>query len=311
MVAPLMVAPLSATGKKGQHRAMTATVPIPGDAGSTLRFRTIWISDVHLGTRGCKAEYLIDFLDRTDSESLYLVGDIIDGWRLKKTWYWPATHNQVVQRVLRKAQAGTTVVFVPGNHDEFLRDYAGLTFGDIPVVMEAYHETADGRRLWIIHGDAFDGVVRYAKWLAFLGDACYNVAVGLNNWLNFARRQLGLHYWSLSAYLKSKVKNAVAFVDDFERTVAEQARKRDVAGVICGHIHKAEIRDVDGILYCNDGDWVESCTALVEHPDGHLEILRWAEISDLASRSGRRQTLGEADAAAEPAVDTPHAARSV
>ena len=242
------------------------------------KYRAIWISDIHLGTRGCKAEFLLDFLKCTESEYLYLVGDIFDGWRLKQTWYWPQSHNDVVQKLLRKARKGTKLIYVPGNHDEILRQYTGNHFGGVEVMHEAIHVTADGRRLLVLHGDQFDGIVRYAKWLAFLGDSAYALALSINNWFNLARRRLGLGYWSLSAYLKNKVKNAVKFIDNYEHAVVEEARRRNVDGVVCGHIHKAELSEIEGILYCNDGDWVESCTALVEHRDGRMEILNWAEI---------------------------------
>ncbi|MCK6452436.1 MAG: UDP-2,3-diacylglucosamine diphosphatase [Alphaproteobacteria bacterium] len=239
------------------------------------RYRSIWISDVHLGTRGCKAEFLLDFLRHTESDHLYLVGDIIDGWRLKRSWYWHQTHNDVIQKLLRKARKGTNVVYVAGNHDEVLRDYLGLQLGGVMLMGEAVHETADRRQLLVIHGDAFDGVVRYAPWLARLGDKAYSLALAANNALNLARRRLGYPYWSFSAVLKAKVKNAVKYVDDFERALAAEARRRGVDGVVCGHIHKAEIRTVDGVLYCNDGDWVESCTALVESHEGDLSIVHW------------------------------------
>jgi UDP-2,3-diacylglucosamine pyrophosphatase LpxH len=241
-----------------------------------LKLRTVWISDTHLGTSGCNAELLHDFLHSIKPDTLYLVGDIIDGWRLKRGWYWPQRHNDIVRRVLKLANKGTRVIYVPGNHDEALRDYTGLAFGGVEVVAEAIHETADGRRLLVTHGDEFDGVVLYARWLAFLGDAGYSLLLKLNVWFNAVRRRLGLPYWSLSAYIKHRVKNAVAFISRFEEVVAHAARERGVDGVVCGHIHSAEIRDFDGITYMNDGDWVESCTALVEHHDGRIEILDWA-----------------------------------
>ena len=247
------------------------------NSGCTRHYRSIWISDVHLGTRGCKAEFLLDFLKNTESETLYLVGDIIDGWRLRRTWFWPQAHNDVVQKLLRKARKGTRVLFIPGNHDEFAREYAQLSFGDVEVATEAIHVTADNRRLLVMHGDAFDGVVKYARWLAHLGDSAYTFALWANHWLNVLRRRLGLSYWSLSAYLKHKVKNAVQYIANYEETMADEARKQKVDGIICGHIHHAEMRDINGIVYCNDGDWVESCTALVEHWDGKLEILHWLQ----------------------------------
>lgn len=244
-------------------------------------YRAIWISDVHLGTRGCKAEFLLDFLKNTESDTLYLVGDMIDGWRLRRSWYWPQSHNDVVQKLLRKARKGTKVIFVPGNHDEFARGYLDFAFGEVAVLPEAVHETADGRRLLVMHGDQFDGVVQYAKWLAHLGDHAYTFALTVNQWFNAIRRLLGYEYWSLSAYLKNKVKNAVQFIGNFEQAMAEVAKHRGVDGVVCGHIHHAELRQIGSVWYANDGDWVESCTALVEHHDGRLEILRWTEQQGL------------------------------
>ena len=259
---------------------MNAILPI--DETDPTRYRTIWISDIHLGTRGCKAGFLLDFLKHTDSETLFLVGDIIDIWRMRRSWYWIQPHNDVVQKLLRKARKGTRVVFIPGNHDEIFREYVENHFGGIEVATDAVHDTADGRRLLVLHGDKFDAVVRYARWLAVLGDSAYAVALAANHWLNGLRRWMGYPYWSLSAYLKHRVKNAVEYIGRFEEAVAEEARRRGVDGVVCGHIHKAEIRDIGGITYCNDGDWVESCTALVEHMDGRLEILSWAEVRQLS-----------------------------
>ena len=246
------------------------------DDTPTLRVRTVWISDVHLGTPGCRADVLLDFLKHVHCEQLFLVGDIIDGWQLKRSWYWPQSHNDVVQKLLRKARKGTRVVFVPGNHDEFARRYVEHNFGGIDVVEDCVHVTADGRRLWITHGDLFDGVVQCAKWLAYVGDNLYGLTLELNRWFNALRARMGLPYWSLSKYLKQKVKRAVSYVSDFEEAVAREARRRGVDGVVCGHIHHAEMRMIDGILYCNDGDWVESLTALVEHADGRLEIVDWS-----------------------------------
>ena len=246
---------------------------------STLQlrqYRSIFISDLHLGTRGCKAEFLLDFLKYNEADNIYLVGDIIDCWRLRKTWFWAQSHNDVVQKLLRKARKGTRVIYVPGNHDEPLRDYDGMTFGEVVVANEIVHVTADGKRYLVAHGDAFDGVIKYAKWLAYLGDTAYAFTLNLNHWYNHFRVRLGLQYWSLSAYLKTQVKDAVKFISDFEDAMAAEARRQGLDGVICGHIHKAESRMIDGIHYVNDGDWVESCTALVEHMDGRLEIVEWA-----------------------------------
>lgn len=241
-------------------------------------YRTIWISDVHLGTKDCQAELLIDFLKYNDSQTLYLVGDIIDGWQLKKSWKWQQSHNDVVQKILRKARKGTDVIYVPGNHDEAARDYTGLDFGGIQIRQEAEHTTADGKRLLIIHGDEFDGVMQYAKWLAHLGDRLYMWALALNRHLNKIRRALGKPYWSLSQYLKHKVKNAVNFITQFESILADAAKRRGFDGVICGHIHQAELKNYDDIIYGNCGDWVESLTALVEEENGELKIIYWADV---------------------------------
>lgn len=241
------------------------------------KYRTIWISDIHLGTRGCNAELLLDFLKHTRCDTLYLVGDIIDGWRLKRAWFWTDAQTEVIQEILRKVRGGTRVIYVPGNHDETLRDYLGLVMGGVLVQGEAMHHTADGRKLLVVHGDEFDTVVKYAKWLAILGDYAYTYLLAANTFVNRCRKVLGRPYWSLSQYLKHRVKNAVEYISKFEEAVAGAARERGADGVVCGHIHHAEMRMIDGILYCNDGDWVESCTALVEHRGGELDILRWAD----------------------------------
>jgi len=241
------------------------------------KHRAIWLSDIHLGSRGCKADFLLDFLKHNDADYIYLLGDIIDGWRLKKNWYWPKKHNDVVQKILRKARKGTKVMYVPGNHDEFLRDFLELQFGGIDVRDTAVHITADGRKLLMLHGDQFDGVVKYAKWLAVLGDWAYETMLVVNHYYNVVRRKLGYPYWSLSAYLKNQVKNAVSFISDFETVVADEARRQHVDGVVCGHIHKAELRYIDETLYCNTGDWVESCTAMVEDIHGRLQVLHWTD----------------------------------
>ena len=246
-------------------------------------YRSVWISDLHLGTPGCQARALLDFLKHVECEHLFLVGDIVDGWQLRRSWYWPQAHNDVVQKLLRKARKGTRVIFIPGNHDEFARKYVGHNFGGIDVAEEWVHETADGRKLWVMHGDYFDGVIQCAKWLAHVGDSLYEFTLKLNRHLNSLRARLGLPYWSLSKYLKLKVKRAVSFIDDFEAAVAREARRRGVQGVVCGHIHHAELREIDGITYANDGDWVESLTALAEHADGRLEVVDWA-----AQMRGRR-----------------------
>ncbi|PPD44966.1 MAG: UDP-2,3-diacylglucosamine hydrolase [Methylocystis sp.] len=238
-------------------------------------YRTLFLSDLHLGAKSSQAHLLLDFLKHNDADTIYLVGDIVDGWKLRKGWHWPQAHNDVVQKLLRKARKGARVVYVPGNHDEFARDYTGLTFGGVEVMDHAVHETADGKKMLIIHGDRYDIVVRNARWLALLGDWAYDAAIVANTWFNRARRLFGVGYWSLSAWLKYKVKNAVNFIGDYEKTLAAEAQRRGVDGVICGHIHHATIKTIDGILYVNTGDFVESCTAVAEHEDGSFEILHW------------------------------------
>lgn len=245
------------------------------EAHGSRRLRAVFISDIHLGTAGCQAEALLDFLKHHPSDYLYLVGDIVDGWQLRRRWYWPQAHNDVVQKLLRRARKGCKVTFIPGNHDEFARGFVGHQFGGIEVREDTTHTTADGRTLWVTHGDYFDGVIQCAKWLAYLGDYAYEFTLKLNRYLNHLRGRLGLPYWSLSAYLKHKVKMALNYVTDFEVAVAHEARSRGHQGVVCGHIHRAEMREIQGTLYCNDGDWVESRTALVEHMDGRLELVTW------------------------------------
>lgn len=239
-------------------------------------YRAIWISDIHLGTSGCKADFLLDFLRVNESDQLYLVGDIVDGWQLKRGWYWKQSHNDVVQKVLRKARKGTKVTYIVGNHDEVLREFLGLRFGEILIENEAVHELRDGRRLWVTHGDLFDGVIQYAKWLAYLGDTAYTMALKVNDHFNYLRHKMGMSYWSLSQYLKHRVKNAVSFITAFEEALTTEARRRGYDGVVCGHIHRPEIREIDGTLYCNDGDWVESLSALVETHEGELKLVYWA-----------------------------------
>ncbi len=251
-------------------------------SGPRTRYRTVFISDVHLGAAGSSAELLLDFLKSIECETLYLVGDIVDGWKLKKGWYWPASHNDVIRAVLKMAKHGTRVIYIPGNHDEVLRDFVGLQFGGVTFKLEDIHVTADGRRLLVIHGDEFDSVVLYAKWLAFLGDGAYSLLLRSNGAVNWARRRMGLPYWSLAGHMKRRVKNAVQFISRFEEVLAQAAAERNVEGVVCGHIHSADIRRFGDITYYNDGDWVESCTALVEQADGAMAIVDWAEWRRLA-----------------------------
>ncbi len=272
-----------------EFSASSPTVPEPDGDKSRRKFRTIWISDVHLGTRGCAADLLIDFLDYTDSETMYLVGDIIDGWRLKKKFYWPATHNDIVWRIMKRAKRGTRVVYVPGNHDEMFRQFSGLSFGGVEIKRQAIHKTADGRRLLVVHGDEFDAIMLSHRWIAFFGDQAYSTLMRCNHVVNKVRGWLGKPYWSLSKTAKQKVKNAVEFISRFEDAVAHEAAARGVDGVVCGHIHHAELRELSGVAYYNDGDWVEGCTALVEHFDGRMEILNW--VDEMAAREAEQLIL--------------------
>jgi len=258
-------------------------------------YRAVFISDVHLGTRGCRSDFLAHFLGSFSTETLFLVGDIVDGWRLRKSWYWDEMHDEVVKLILRHASSGAQVLYIPGNHDEMFRAWLplGLEIGGVRLVSEAEHVTADGKRLLVIHGDQFDSVVRYAKFLAFLGDGAYTMALNINRWFNAVRRQLGYPYWSLSQWAKRQVKEAVKAVDRFEGALAGEAKRRHFDGVVCGHIHHAEMRMVDGIQYLNTGDWVESCTALVEHHDGRLELIDWVAVNRLSFFAPKRVSVSE------------------
>lgn len=242
-----------------------------------LYYRTIFISDVHLGFSGCSAQYLLDFLRSTRCETLYLVGDIIDIWQMKKRLYWPQAHNDVVRTILGKAKHGTRVILVPGNHDEVLRDMDGTVFGNLEIRNEDIHVTKDGKRLLIIHGDQFDAVVTSSKTVALIGSALYELLLKANRLVNYVRRKLGFSYWSLASVLKHKVKQAVNFISNFEEVLAYEAKRKGVDGLVCGHIHRAEITHIDDVLYMNCGDWVESCTALVERRDGSMELIHWTE----------------------------------
>jgi UDP-2,3-diacylglucosamine pyrophosphatase LpxH len=242
-----------------------------------MRYRSIFISDVHLGTRAAQVAPLLEFLKLTEAETIYLVGDIVDFWKVRRGPHWPQRHNDVLQKLLRKARKGARIVYIPGNHDEGLRDFCGQTFGEIEIRRDAIHTTVSGKRFVVLHGDEFDVVVRYARWLAFLGDRSYELALWTNAPLNWVRRRLGLGYWSLSAFLKSRVKGAVNFIGEFEQALAEVARRHEADGVICGHIHHAADRQIAGVRYLNCGDWVESCTAIVETEAGEFRVLRWNE----------------------------------
>jgi UDP-2,3-diacylglucosamine pyrophosphatase LpxH len=246
---------------------------------TTLHYKSLFISDTHLGLRASRTEYLLDFLKNTDSDNLYLVGDILDFWKMRSGWYWPTINNEIIHQIIDKAKRGTRVVYVPGNHDELLRDYLNFHVSGIEIQKEVIHTTEDNRRFLILHGDEFDGVVMNNKWLAHLGSDAYDLLLWLNRWFNVARRRLGFGYWSLSAYLKNQVKEAVKYIGNFEQAVIHTVRDRNLDGVICGHIHHAVISDMDGLTYANCGDWVESCTALAEGPDGSLKLIRWIDDS--------------------------------
>jgi UDP-2,3-diacylglucosamine pyrophosphatase LpxH len=270
-------------------------------ADASIRVRTLFLSDVHLGTKGCQAETLLDFLRCYDADTIYLVGDIVDGWQLKSGWFWPQAHNDVVQKLLRKARKGARLVYIPGNHDEFLRDYYGTHLGGIEVVEDAVHVSADGKHYLVVHGDLFDVVIRHARWLALLGDKAYDFAIWLNTHFNAIRRALGLTYWSLSQWAKLKVKNAVNFIGAFEQALAGEARRRGADGVICGHIHHAVMRKDADFSYINCGDWIESCTAVVEHLDGGFEIVKWAIRGQLPADADLGATSVRGEEAMQPA----------
>ena len=260
-------------------------------------YRAIFISDIHLGTRRAQTKALLDFLRATESDQLYIVGDFIDNWSLRKSWYWDQFHNDVIQKLLRKARKGTKLIYIPGNHDENFRNFLNVRLGRVAILEEAVHLAANGKRYLVLHGDKFDGVVRFAPWLAKIGDSAYELSMELNVVVNRTRRFLRLPYWSLSAYLKNRVKKAVEFISHFEDCVVREAKARHCQGVICGHIHTPDDREIDGIHYLNDGDWVESCTALVEHADGRFEIIAWTPATpeyiteELHAHSDRNRCL--------------------
>lgn len=259
----------------------------------TMNYRAVWISDVHLGTRGCKAEFLLDFLRNVECDCLYLVGDIIDFWKLRSGGHWPQLHSELLRTVMGMVKKGIRVIYIPGNHDEFFRDYLDVQFGGVEIHSSFVHQNADGRRFLVLHGDEFDGVVCNSRWLAVLGSEAYDLLLTLNRWFNFMRRKLGFPYWSLSAYLKHKVKNAVNFIGDYEKALVHAATENGVDGIICGHIHHAAIQQIGNTTYCNCGDWVESCTALTEAHDGTLSLLRWAD---------QKETMAQDRFIPEPAV---------
>jgi UDP-2,3-diacylglucosamine pyrophosphatase LpxH len=242
-----------------------------------IHVRSAFVSDVHLGSRECRADLILDFLRSVHMDQLFLVGDIIDIWSLRRSFYWPQAHNDVLRTILGKTKHGTRVIFVPGNHDEQLRDFCGTSFGNLEIHREYVHTTLLGTRLLIMHGDEFDGAVQCSRWLTALGSGLYDVTLGMNRLVNAFRRRFGYPYWSLAGYLKSRVGNAMKYVRGFEQAAAHAARKRGLDGIVCGHIHRPEIAQISGVLYCNDGDWVDSCSTLIEDRSGELELWRWTQ----------------------------------
>ena len=268
----------------------------PTPAGG--HYRALFISDVHLGTRSAQAEMLLDFLRETEAQSIYLVGDIIDFWKVRRGPHWPQSHNDVVQKLLRKSRKGARVVFVPGNHDEGLRDYCDVNFGGIELRRDTIHTTAKGQRYLVLHGDEFDVIVRYAKWLAFLGDRSYELALWLNGPLNWLRRHVGYDYWSLSGFLKSRVKTTVNFIGEFEHALAAEGTRRRVDGIICGHIHCAADRHIGPMHYMNTGDWVESCTAIAETNSGEMVLIDWRKVMRRrATEADHTKSIAQVEAA--------------
>ena len=263
-----------------------------------LKVKSVWISDVHLGFRGCQAENLLDFLHSVETEYLFLVGDIVDFWSLQKSSYWPQQHTNVVRSILGKAKHGTKVIYVPGNHDEVMREYTGYSFGNVEVHLDYVYTTIDGKKLLVLHGDEFDTIVKHSQMIAKLGSWAYDTLLQINQYVNFFRKIFKRNYWSLAKYLKLKVKNAVNYIGSFETALAHLAKEREVDGVVCGHIHHAEVRYINSVLYCNDGDWVESCSSLIEHNNGRIELIHWNEkYKQLLHRQINSQTQNDQAAA--------------
>jgi UDP-2,3-diacylglucosamine pyrophosphatase LpxH len=249
-----------------------------GDSGPIIHVRSAFISDIHLGSRECRADLVLDFLRHVQMDQLFLVGDIVDICSMRRSFYWPQLHNDVLRTILGKTKHGTQVIYVPGNHDEQLREICGSSFGKLEIHRDYVHTTLRGMELLVMHGDEFDAAVKCSRWLAALGSGLYDVTLSANRAVNALRRRLGYPYWSLAGYLKSRVGNAVKYVHEFERAAAHAARRRGVDGIVCGHIHRPGIVELEGLLYCNDGDWVDSCSALIEDRSGELELWRWNDV---------------------------------
>ncbi|MBD1388874.1 UDP-2,3-diacylglucosamine diphosphatase [Neiella sp. HB171785] len=244
--------------------------------GTTQHYRAIWLSDIHLGYRDCKAEFLLDFLAKTTCDHLFLVGDVVDLWAMKRQVFWPSSHQRVLDALLEKSRQGCRVIYIPGNHDESMRGYHGSVFQGVECHRDYVYESLAYGKLLMLHGDEFDGVVKCGRWHHWLGDKGYDLLLFINRWVNRGRSWCGFSYWSAAAYLKKKVKKAEAAIKRFEDAALREAKRRGVDGVVCGHIHCANMRYEDGVLYLNDGDWVESCTAAVEHVSGEIELLHWS-----------------------------------
>ncbi|MCA8938801.1 MAG: UDP-2,3-diacylglucosamine diphosphatase [Planctomycetes bacterium] len=270
------------------------------------QYRAVFISDVHLGTKDCQAKKLLKVLREIECETIYLVGDILDIWSLRRKWYWPKTHNEIVRRLVKDDENLPNVIFVPGNHDELFRDYDGYEFGKVTIRNEVVHTTLEGRKILVVHGDEFDAVVTNAKLITKVGDWLYYLLLYINRKFNRLRRAMRMPYWSLSAFVKKHVKSVISFVANFEKFLVKDARKRGVDGVICGHIHYPQIRNIDGIVYLNCGDWVENCTAIVETLEGKLELVDFSETDvDDERHSSRRTASADPHWEAESLADFP------
>lgn len=260
-------------------------------ASQTLNYKSVWLSDLHLGCKDCKADYLLDMLSKTQCETLYLVGDVIDIWALERRFSWPEKHNQVAHALLKKARTGTRVIYLPGNHDEKIKKYIGMTFAEIEIHQEMIHTTTDGKKLLITHGDVFDGDVCLGKWQSILGDILYDFLLFLNRCCFSIRKKMGWGYWSLAGYIKNKVKGASEAIKRYQNAAVQYAKKKGADGIICGHIHQPDVRIIDGILYCNDGDWIENCTLLAESADGSIELIYWTETIQRVTQIDKSKTL--------------------
>lgn len=251
-----------------------------------IHCKTLWISDVHLGSADCKAEQLLQLLDRVRCERLYLVGDIVDIWAMSRRVFWPESHNLVLRKLLNKSRAGVEIIYIPGNHDANFREFCGSQFGHVVIKRKHVHVTPDGRRLLVTHGDELDHAVRFSRLNRLVGDWAYNAMMSVNRWVNRIRDRLGLPYWSLSGWVKNHVAQADAAIQAYQVAAVTMVREKGYDGIICGHLHHPVIQQYEDILYCNDGDWVENCTALLEDEGGQLKLLR-----GISSQAGRADML--------------------